>query len=304
MKIPFWIKSLNKGYSQSEYQIEKIKYYYEGIDAELKINSVKYAPETFENEFYENEIKFKYNKINAIEYSWYKSSILRKYNKISETEFKLALLKRNLDYGEITPYQYALAEADFTITDEKKLSLKKNEIEFLYGNKSKYDYELEKINLTFPSNTSKDYKLAVLNLKRENNKILNYEYDIELVDLSYNKDSLEWKLKILDVEKKYDKITENQYEKNHCSIIGEPYFSIISEKYDDGKIEFELDWNDIFIKKLKDEGMVGYTEQQMVDQYFKEICKQIAEEEEIFDYQEQFGPTIEREDKKEGIYYS
>lgn len=294
MKIPFWIYALNKNYSGKEYEIEKVKYYYTGREMELKINSIKYAPDTFEYELGLNQIDRKYGNFPEEDYDLEEAKILKKYKKIKDKDYLLAEAKYELKKGIISDLEYDIKNAELTIDDEVDLALKINEIEFMHGTKSKYDFDTSKINITFPNHDSKEYKLAILNINKQYNKISEYEYEKEFLKLTCDEDDLGKQL--LNLEKKYNKISEHEYEKKMCTENNEPYFSVVSEKYNEGKIEFELDWNEIFIKKLKEEGYEGYTDQQMVDLYFKEICKQVAEEEEIFDYTEQFGPSIKKEE--------
>ena len=139
--------------------------------------------------------------------------------------------------------------------------------------------------------------MAILETEKKFLSLDPYEYETRFNDLVNEKDSKEWNIKKNDIDFEYKKISKEEHEKKKYTIEGEPYFCVIKSDFKDGKIEFVLDWNEIFIEKLKDEGMVGYNDQQMVDLYFKEICSQIAEEEEIFDFKnENFGPSIEKEE--------
>ena len=42
---------------------------------------------------------------------------------------------------------------------------------------------------------------------------------------------------------------------------------------------FELDWNDAFVEKLKSEGYVGPSADHLVNQWFMEVCRNVALEE-------------------------
>lgn len=60
---------------------------------------------------------------------------------------------------------------------------------------------------------------------------------------------------------------------------GEPYVNVVSMEIDRDDLEngaFELDWNDIFIAKLVRAGYKGSTDQQIVDQWFQNICRNIV----------------------------
>lgn len=60
---------------------------------------------------------------------------------------------------------------------------------------------------------------------------------------------------------------------------GEPYVNVVSMEIDRDDLEngaFELDWNDIFVAKLVRAGYKGSTDQQIVDQWFQNICRNIV----------------------------
>jgi hypothetical protein len=44
---------------------------------------------------------------------------------------------------------------------------------------------------------------------------------------------------------------------------------------------FELDWNEYFVLQLKQGGYAGATEEEIVDQWFQELCRNIGAEEGI-----------------------
>ena len=48
---------------------------------------------------------------------------------------------------------------------------------------------------------------------------------------------------------------------------------------DPGNGFFELDWNEYFIVQLKQAGFFGESEEAIVDQWFKELCKNIGADE-------------------------
>jgi len=59
---------------------------------------------------------------------------------------------------------------------------------------------------------------------------------------------------------------------------GEPWVGIVSIDLDPDNVgngAFELDWNDIFLAKLVRAGFQGKNDQQIVDQWFQSICRNI-----------------------------
>lgn len=60
---------------------------------------------------------------------------------------------------------------------------------------------------------------------------------------------------------------------------GEPYVNIVSMELDPENIgngAIELDWNEFFIAKLIRAGYQGRDDQQLVDQWFQDICRHIV----------------------------
>lgn len=61
----------------------------------------------------------------------------------------------------------------------------------------------------------------------------------------------------------------------------EPYIAILSVELDPDNIgngAFELDWNDKFIANLVRAGYKGKTDADMVDQWFRDICRSVLAE--------------------------
>ena len=61
----------------------------------------------------------------------------------------------------------------------------------------------------------------------------------------------------------------------------EPYINITSVDLDPDNIgngSFSLDWNDKFVTNLVRSGYQGKTDQQLVDQWFQQICRNILAE--------------------------
>lgn len=60
---------------------------------------------------------------------------------------------------------------------------------------------------------------------------------------------------------------------------GEPYVNILSVELDPENIgngAFELDWNEFFVAKLVRAGYKGRDDQQLVDQWFQDVCRHVV----------------------------
>jgi len=74
--------------------------------------------------------------------------------------------------------------------------------------------------------------------------------------------------------------------KERATARGEPYVAVLDTKINPDNIRngfFELDWNDLFVLKLKQEGygFDGDPEEEIVDRWFRALCKDVAAEEGI-----------------------
>ena len=59
----------------------------------------------------------------------------------------------------------------------------------------------------------------------------------------------------------------------------EPYVNIDSVQIDPknpGQGAFELDWNEFFVAKLVKAGYQGKTDEQIVDQWFQDVCRNVV----------------------------
>ena len=82
------------------------------------------------------------------------------------------------------------------------------------------------------------------------------------------------------------KIENNLSDKDRATRNGEPWFDVVKTQVNEGDVKrgyFELDWNELFIEKLKQDGY-GYngdTEESIVNRWFKELCATVVIEEDI-----------------------
>lgn len=62
----------------------------------------------------------------------------------------------------------------------------------------------------------------------------------------------------------------------------EPYVAVLETHVNDQNPRngfFELDWNEYFIVQLKAEGYFGETDEEIIDKWWREICRNVAAEE-------------------------
>lgn len=60
---------------------------------------------------------------------------------------------------------------------------------------------------------------------------------------------------------------------------GEPWVQVLSidvDKDNPGQGAFELDWNDVFVARLLKAGYQGKTDQDIVDNWFQDVCRNVV----------------------------
>lgn len=70
-------------------------------------------------------------------------------------------------------------------------------------------------------------------------------------------------------------------EKEKLTSKGMPFVRVVNVNLDEenpGDGYFELDWNHYFIKKLQEAGYSGSSEEEIIDSWFTNLCRGIAED--------------------------
>jgi hypothetical protein len=68
-------------------------------------------------------------------------------------------------------------------------------------------------------------------------------------------------------------------EKDLATEAGEPWVGVLGMELMEGNLDqgaFELDWNDIFVAKLIRSGYQGKTDNDIVDNWFQDVCRNIV----------------------------
>ena len=71
-------------------------------------------------------------------------------------------------------------------------------------------------------------------------------------------------------------------DKDRATARNEPYVKVISVDFEEdnpGNGYFELDWNKPFVDKLIESGYTGASQEEIVDQWFTELCRNISSQE-------------------------
>jgi len=152
---------------------------------------------------------------------------------------------------------------------------------------AKAEYELEGIDLEIrllqiecPDATSLNkFNLGMLSIKKKYGLIDEYEEKVETIRIE---DPEHFDIKKLGVDYDFGKITKREYEKSKCNMLKLPWLDILNINVDETDPNFgsmEFDWNEHFIEKLEKDGFIGKTDEETVDLWFVELCKNVALEE-------------------------
>ena len=143
-------------------------------------------------------------------------------------------------------------------------------------------YELEKKLLSIKEDefNSKDYNARLIDLDFKHNRITKQQQLRYLCNLI--EDEHQRTLALLELDYKEGVITDNEYQKQTATLKGLPWVTVLSLGFGGAKAlegSFELDWNECFILDLRSKGYVGPSDDGIVNQWFMEVCRNVALEE-------------------------
>lgn len=150
-----------------------------------------------------------------------------------------------------------------------------------------YDLELKLLTMQEQDLDISDYKRKMAELELKYKRITKEHYHRCLADLI--EDEKQKASAILELDFREGKVSELDYNKKLATLKDEPWVTVLNMDFN-GKTalegSFELDWNEQFVKKLEGEGYSGVTPDSIVNQWFMEVCRNVAMEE--FDGQGDF----------------
>jgi hypothetical protein len=146
---------------------------------------------------------------------------------------------------------------------------------------AKAEYELTGLDLDLRLaeiriSDEKDLEREKLAIMRKHDLISADEYTKKVIDLAPIDDNQK-KLEHLEHDLKSGKITQEQHDRRRADILGEPWVSMPRIHWNPaGKARayFELEYNDHFIKQLRDNGYEG-SDEDIVNQWMNVVCESI-----------------------------
>lgn len=178
-----------------------------------------------------------------------------------------------------------LKRADIIYLTLHERDVAKNEIRYNHGEFTEYEFEVNKVDLEFKHAViGKDtVVLKKLDLDLKFHKIDEKEYDKQIVELIKDEDKKY--VAALKYALKYNEITENEYEKELATFKREPWFSFDVEfNEESNELSMIFDYNEHFWKKLRAEGHPGVDEHEIIDNFIKDWGRKLATEDYSGDY--------------------
>lgn len=160
----------------------------------------------------------------------------------------LTIKKKNLDidfaYNKISAYSHATTLNEWMYEDLEKRCFHQIDIDIEHGKMSPYDGEAKKAETLYVEGVERD-------------------------------------LAMLEIDFKFDRIAKNVYEKRRATLKSEPWVAFVDSGFNpdqgiDG-VFFELDWNPQWVEFLKLHGFVGHSEEQIVEDWFSEVCRSYSQ---------------------------
>ena len=143
-----------------------------------------------------------------------------------------------------------------------------------------FELKKELLRLNEDMYTEKQFQSKNIDLLLEFSKITNAEHLRMLAELI--DDAGQRALAMLELDYKENKLTQSEYDKGTATLKGEPWVIVLNLGFGGAKSlegSFELDWNEFFVESLRTSGYQGLTDDAIVNQWFMEVCRNIAMEE-------------------------
>ena len=106
-------------------------------------------------------------------------------------------------------------------------------------------------------------------------------YNIQKALLNFTKDKTAKAKKSADLDLQYGKINKDERDKQIATADNEPYVKVLQVEFDQKQPNigsFELDWNEAFIETLAKSGYTGKAPEQIIDEWFNDVCRNILME--------------------------
>ena len=144
-----------------------------------------------------------------------------------------------------------------------------------------------------------EYKIKKLNIDKKYSLVDDFQYDLQVNEINCaNKTKEEKELAELELYLKYEKITGIEYCKKKNDILGKPWVAIktnYDEKSDPDNMEVEVVYNKKFIENMRAKGLPGETDEEIAEQWLKLFFIANLEEDDIKMINDDYTDTDEKQ---------
>lgn len=267
--IPFRYNPKSYGLSGKVYEEAEAHYYFTGEDLEWRLKQIEYSDDPFSLQKARIAFDRDYGRIDGFEAG---VRLLVLENRLNDLT-RAALM---VEYGRMTTYEFDILKAKHSVTD-----VPRELVEVDRAHKVIDDYEADRriVMLDYPTK-GQEQSLALLENEHKHERMSNYDYDKAVVDVLHPDPSAERACALLEIERTYGVVTEHVYKKARATALEEPWVGVINDGFDPKEgvsgLYFELDWNKYWIEYLRLNGYAGATDEEIVDDWFADVCKSQA----------------------------
>lgn len=144
-----------------------------------------------------------------------------------------------------------------------------------------------------------EYRIKKLDIDKKYNLIDDFQYEIELNTINhFNKPQSEKELAELEIYLKYKKISGIEYCKKKNDILGKPWVAIktnYDEKVDPDNMEIEVVYNKKFIESMRAKGLPGETDEDIAEQWLKLFFIANLEEEDLSMINDEYSSSEDKQ---------
>lgn len=140
-----------------------------------------------------------------------------------------------------------------------------------------YDLEVKLAEINHEDNPIA-FKRNKLDIDLKYKKIEQYQHDLETAQLG--KEGADLEIAKLEIDFKHERVTPQEYERRKADLNGEPWMAMPKISWDPinpSKTYFELDYNDHFVKFLRDSGYLG-TDDDCINKWLNDVCLSVLDD--------------------------
>ncbi len=147
-------------------------------------------------------------------------------------------------------------------------------LDLKHGRVSAYQHDLKLLDIH-----GRTDDLSVAEVELRHGHIDQHTFDRRVVQRD-KPEGIEREVSLLEVDHRHGKIDKNDFEKQKATLLEEPWIGIINQGFDPDHgvngVYFEFDWNSFWIEYLRMNGYSGHTDEQIVEQWFSDVCRTIS----------------------------